>query len=382
MCQAFLYFPNQGEYMHYRSLLAGLGLACAVLAPQAARATDVANTAYVEGMQHTPLYIAINQPTIEALYAGANGPGMPGIYHAPPGVGVVPAALGGALGMAIVDASIKAGNHSFAEAHIHALREQCKDANLQENVQKGILDASRDVSWMAGGTTQVVADAKDITPPQDTTGWLEVHTRYALSTDFSHVIVIADVELFRPMPGHEGDWRHKPAFHNTVVYQSQAIHIADKTPADAERMLAEENAHWDQAAINAEIDALNQGSPHDPDMKLRRKALLAKLDQHKRAVTNAKAAHWNRDEQAELYASAWGADNAAALRQSLHEGGQEVGKLVALTFSGRQEDPVAGTASASTDDVPQRAENLRKNGDATSLVGKDVLMVGSYFTGS
>jgi hypothetical protein len=286
--------------------------------------------------------------------------------------------------MAIVSAATKADNHRFAETHIATLRDASKSAGLQDLLQQSILDSSRQVSWLSGGSTQVVADAKSIAPAQETSSWLEVNARYALSVDFSHVVVVADVELFRQMPGaNDGDWRHKPAFHNTVVFQSDALHIPDKTPADSERMLAEENARWNQAAINAEIDELNSLPRFDTTVGKRRRALAEKIDQHKKNLAAAQSSTWDRNQLADEYARAWGNHDQAALKQALHDGGAEIGKMIALTFSGQHDNVPAheGQAAASHDESSTRLDYVQRNGDVVSVLGNDKLMVGPYFTG-
>ncbi|WP_130619987.1 hypothetical protein [Dyella amyloliquefaciens] len=371
----------------HRKLLASLCLAGAVALPHNAHAGDVNNASYVTGLQQTPMLLVMDQTAVEALYAGINGNATPTLTPAYPmswsGIGVNVA--GGALGMAFVSAAEKAGNHKFAEQHIARLREVSKGSALPEQLQQAVLESTRDIAWLEGGTTQVVADAKKTEPSQDITSWVTIHPRFALSTDFSHVVVLAEVELFHQQVGGSSDWRHKPVFHNTLVFQSQSLHIADKTPADTERMIAEENAQWNQPAIDAEIDDLNKQPRFDATVAKRRRALVDRIEQHKKNLVAAKSPAWDASQLAYEYARAWGDHDAVALKQALHDGGIELGKMLALTFSGRHDNvdmPPGDTASAASDEAPKRLDYLQPNGDVMSILGNDKLMVGPYFTGS
>lgn len=374
--------------MLHKKWLAGLCLAGAITAFSPLHATDVSNTTYVAQLEHTPLFLAMNQPAVEALYTGVEGPVPPSLLSTPPisGMGIGVTALGGALGMAIVSAAAKADGHNFAETHVAALREATKNLALEEQLRQAILESSGNVAWLSGGDVHVVTDDKDIVPATDTTAWLVLRARYALSTDFSHVVVMADAQLFRQSPGDTSDrWRRKPAFHNVLVFQSEALHVPAKTPADTERMIAEENARWDQSAIDAQIDELNKQGLRDPIAIRQRRALVAKMDQHKKNLAEARSTEWNRNQLGYEYARLWGDHDAAALRQALHDGGLEVGKMLTLTFSGQHDNvglsTTDGTSPASSE-TPRRMDYLQPNGNAMSVMGSDRPMIGPYFTGT
>ncbi|HET6554497.1 MAG TPA: hypothetical protein VFG49_13305 [Dyella sp.] len=374
--------------MHHRRLLAGLCAAGAITLSSPTHAADVANSTYVAELQQTPLFLAMNQPTIEALYAGVEGPLPPSATTTQPmswkAIGVT--SVGNALGMAIVSATAKADSHNFAETHIAGLREATRSMGLEQQLQQAILESSGNVAWLSGGSTHVVSDDKELAPSPDMKAWLVLHARYALSTDFSHVVVVADVELFRQAPGDTSDrWRRKPAFHNVLVFQSAALHVPDKVPADTERMIADENARWDQAAINAEIDRLNKQGLYDTVAIKQRRAVVAKQEQHKKNLAEARTAKWSRNQLGYEYARRWGDHDAAALRQALRDGGLEVGRMLALTFSGQHDNvgvaSTDGTSTASSE-TPRRLDYLQPNGDVMSVLGDDKPMIGPYLTGS
>src|ERR1700761_9533760 len=120
-----------GSSMQHCKWLASISFVGMIAASFAVRAADVAATTYVAGLQQTPLFLAINQSSIEALYSGVDNGAVPsGLGHTQPmswsGIGVN--AVGGALGMAIVSAATKADNHRFAETHIATLRDASKSA--------------------------------------------------------------------------------------------------------------------------------------------------------------------------------------------------------------------------------------------------------------
>jgi hypothetical protein len=116
-----------------------------------------------------------------------------------------------------------------------------------------------------------------------------------------------------------------------------------------------------------------------------RRAVLEKIDQHNKKLAAARSPRWDRDQLADRYAQAWGADDGAALKQALRDGGQELGKMVALTFSNQHDNVQVSSTDASpapSDAKPRRLDYKATNGDVLSVLGSEALMVGPYFTGS
>jgi hypothetical protein len=251
--------------------------------------------------------------------------------------------------------------------------------------------------------------------PADAKAWIVLKNHYALSPDFSTLVVRSDMDFYRQQPGDSGDrWRSHPCYETTLIYQSDALAIPPKTDADRARLVAEENSHWDQAAINRDIRKVNDaGFTTDPGIRTLRRTVADRIHQHKQALQDAQAPYWTLPQRADWFASAWAGDNAARLQAAIAEAGRNLDAMLGAAFA-PSDDPAlsaapagpvivsaatpavastANPASASTAAVaatsdaaspearPVRTISVGKHGEVYSLPVEQALDVGQFITG-
>lgn len=380
----------------------------------------------MNGASAVRVYSVVDQDRIEAQYNGAQAqPGEPPMRAMmPPNTPIVAGAVGGAIAGLIIEKTAEASNRHFAEDHLKPLQDGTHALDLRGELQAAVQDGVAGLAWAdPAAYTAVNGKLDPVSVPADAKAWIVLRSHYALSPDFAALVVRGDLEFYRQQPGESSDrWRTHPCYETTLVYQSKAIEIPAKTDADRARLVAEENAHWDQAAINRDIQRINDaGYTTDPDMLTLRRTVAERLQQHKQALQDAEASNWTPAQRADWLASAWAGNNASELQSAIVEGGRNLDAMMRKAF-GPADDPVAaasatppavdatastavasatspapaattGPATASIEGIaatsgasapeakPARTVSIGKDGDVYSLPIEQALDVGPFITG-
>lgn len=373
--------------------------------------------ACMSGASAVRVYSVVEQARIEAQYNGAQAqPGLPTRAMMPPNTPILEGAVGGAIAGLIIEKSAEASNRHFAEDHLKSLQDATRSIDLRGELQAAAQDGATTLTWAdSAAFTAVDGKFDPATVPADAKAWIVLKNHYALSPDFSALIVRSDLELYRQRAGDSGDrWRSHPCYETTMVYQSKAMDIPAKTDADRARLVTEENEHWDQAAINRDIKTVNDaGFTSDPEIRTLRRTVADRLRQHKQALQDAQAAGWTLAQRADWLASAWAGEGASQLQADISEGGRNVVAMMRKAFA-PADPPVpaastvnhdlattatpaaASTASpamASTTSIaatfstaapeakPERTISIGKEGEVYSLPIEQALDMGPFITG-
>jgi hypothetical protein len=384
--------------------------------------------ACMSGASAVRVYSVVEQDRIEAQYYGAQMQAgqFPPRTVMPPNTPIVAGALGGAIAGLIIEKSAEASNRHFAEDHLKPLQDATQSMDLRGALQAAAQGDAGTLPWVDRSAYVLVNGKFDAASvPVDAKAWIVLQNHYALSPDFAALVVRSDLELYRQQPGDSGDrWRTHPCYETTLVYQSKAIEVPAKTEADRARLVAEENAHWDLAAINRDIQRVNDaGYTGDPEIRTLRRTVADRIQQHKQALQDADAPNWTPGQRADWLASAWAGNNASELQAAIIEGGHNVDAMMRKVL-GPTNDPVVaasvtppavastanavvaatmspaspattGPAAASTAGIaatsgistsapeakPARTVSIGKDGDVYSLPVEEPLDVGAFTTG-
>ena len=400
--------------------------AMTLCAPVAGFASDAGKgVECMGGASAVRVYSVVDQDRIEAQYNGALAPGQqPVPTIMPPNTPIVAGAVGGAIAGLIIEKSAEASNRHFAEDHLKPLQDATKSMDLRSELQTAAQSGAGNLPW-ADPAAYIPVNGKfdPASVPADAQAWIVLKNHYALSPDFAAVVVRSDLEFYRHQPGDNADrWRTHPCYETTLVYQSAAIEIPVKTDADRARLVAEENAHWDQTTINRDIQRVNDaGYTTDLEIRALRRTVADRLRQHKQALQDAEATYWTPAQRADWLASAWAANNASELQSAIVEGGRNLDAMMRTAF-GPANDPAApasamppaatsaastavasatgpataatsGAAAASTagiaaisgppapEAISARTVSVGKDGDVYSLPTERALDVGPFITG-
>lgn len=386
--------------------------------PIAAFAADSGKAvACMSGASAVRVYSVVAQDRIEAQYNGAQvQPGLPTRAMMPPNTPILAGAVGGAIAGLIIEKSAEASNRHFAEDHLKPLQDATRSMDLRGELQTAAQDGATTLAWAdPAAFTAVNGKFDPASVPGDATAWIVLQNHYALSPDFAALIVRSDLAFYHQQPGEAGDrWRSHPCYETTLVYQSNAMDIPAKTDADRARLVAEENAHWDQAAINRDIKAVNDaGFTSDPGIRSLRRSVADRLRQHKQALQDAQAEGWTLAQRADWLASAWAGDNASQLQSAIAEGGRNVDAMMRKAFA-PTDDPAPAASTANPDIVatatpaaastaspatastagiaatsstaaseakPERTISIGKEGEVYSLPVEQALDMGPFITG-
>lgn len=361
----------------------------------------------MSGASAVRVYSVVGQDRIEALYNGAQGlPGQPMHAMMPPNTPILAGAVGGAIAGLIIEKTAEASNRHFAEDHLKPLQDATQSLDLRGELQAATQSDTGILAWAdPAAFTTVNGKFDPASVPADAKAWIVLENHFALSPDFASLIVRSDLEFYRQRPDDSGDrWRRHPCYETTLVYQSKAIEIPPKTDADRARLVAEENARWDQAAINRDIKTVNDaGFTRDPQIRTLRRTIADRLQQHKLALQDAQAPNWTPAQRADWYATAWAGNNASELQSAIAEGGRNVDAMLRRAFAPAEAavasttspavastaDPAiastAGSAASSDagapDTKPERTVSIGKDGDVYSLPVEQALDVGQFITG-
>lgn len=291
--------------------LAGCAQQAQVIRPSAAQLHELEPVSVVEVIDQDSLAA---QDTFTA--ASAN-------VIAGPGVPIMAAAAGGALGMAIVNAEIKAEAKRFAEEHVQPLR-----AALQGfDARSALSDSLRQALILQParfGDFRMVATAPASVPRR-----LLVKTTYSMTPDFSALQVISLVSI----EGTGAD-SGKPIYRNMLVYQSKRQVAPRKTAEDSKRMTAQENQRYFALHVDDDIAKANADlNRRDPEAARLRTKINQEQVEHRRRLAQAASPIWDADTRAQYLAGAWAADHGEALKAAMQASGAEIAHMLQLDLA-------------------------------------------------
>lgn len=275
------------------------------------------SAAQLQSLKPLPVVEVIGQDSLAAQdtfsYASVNV--IPGA-----GVPIMAAAAGGALGMAIVNAEIRAEARRFAEHHVQPLRVALQGFDTNDAVSGSLQQALAKQSGMFGNYAVARSPAAAAGHP------VTIESSYAMTPDFSAVQVIAKVTI-----AGTGAAGGKPLYMNTLVYQSARMSAAAKTPADIERMVSAENHRYTALDIHGQIVRANAATTAEsPEANQLRKLVSAEQLEHKRLLKQAQSPWWDADTHAQYLCEAWATNHGEALKAALRASGAEIAHMLQL----------------------------------------------------
>lgn len=312
---------TQGESMSRGSKLAVamatvLGLGGCAQQAQVIRPSS----AQLQALEPLPVVEVIEQDSLAAqdTFTAANIDVVPG-----PGVPIVAAAAGGALGMAIVNAAVKAEARRFAEAHVQPLRVALQGFDARSALSDSLQQALAPQPAHFGNYTMTS------TRPTSTPRRLLVQTAYSMTPDFSALQVIATVSIQDAVATSD-----KPIYRNVLVYQSKRQVAPRKTAEDSKRLVAQENQRYSALHVDDDIAKAN-AEPNRRDSEAAR--LRTKINQeqveHRQRLAQAALPVWDADTRAQYLADAWAANQGDALKVAMRASGAEIAHMLQLDLA-------------------------------------------------
>lgn len=313
---------NQGNTVNRKikyavAVAMALGLSgCAQQAAQMVRPT----AAQLQALEPLSVVEVVSQDNLAAqdTFTAANVNIMPS-----PGVPILVGAAGGALGMALVNAGMKAEARHFAEAHVLPLRAALQGFDAKSTLASSLqLALAKQPAQFAGYTVAAVA-------PVSAPSHLVVQTSYSMTPDFSALQVIANVSI------SGNDVRQdKPVYHNVLVYQTSRQTLPLKTTQDSERMLAQENRRY--AALHVDMDIAKANAEieqRDLDTVRLRQKIDHEQIEHRAQLARAGASGWDADSRASRLAEKWAANQGVALKVAMRSSGAEIAHMLELDLA-------------------------------------------------
>lgn len=237
------------------------------------------------------------------------------------GVPIFAAAAGGALGMAIVNAEIRAEARRFAEGHVQPLRAVLQGFDARSALSDSLRQAMIVQPARFGDFT--AASAAPASAPRR----LLVNTTYSMTPDFSALQVISLVSI-------EGTDAGKPIYRNMLVYQSPRQVAPLKTAEDGKRLTARENQRY--LALHVADDIARANANHDrrdPEAARLRSKINQEQVEHRRRLAQAALPVWDADTRAQYLADAWAADKGEALKAAMRASGAEIAHMLQLDLA-------------------------------------------------
>lgn len=284
---------------------------------------------------------------------------VPNVQTFPVGAApIVPVALGGALGMFIVDSAEKASAERFAKAHVLPVQTALAGYDATADVRRSIGDAlAADPSVFAAVTPA------DHVPASAAGGHHAVAVAsYALTPDFSAVQVSLSLQIF--------DGGNKPTYANRYVFQSARKTLAPKTAEDVRQSIDEEDRRYAALDVNAQIARANALGRSTEGARLRT-AILAEQNEHRLRMASARKSVWDADASAQRLAAMWAEDGGVAVKRALQESGPILEHLIDLDLKAPVQTgdiPVSGKQIAGN---AERCVLMRRDGSLISLATKD-----------
>jgi hypothetical protein len=292
-------------------------------------------------------------------------------------VGVVSGAAiaGGLIAGALITAEANHEANVFAEKHVAPLLKALGDfdarATIRGPLQQGVATLPTHMSkWQALNSESKDQDLLPVNSPEGT-GWMVLRTRYEMTPDFSGLQVSTLAKLY--VAGAASGWRSNPVYSNGFTYQSALLQMPPKTDEVRKQMTDQENARFAALDLAKEIAKVNTSDPYDPEVTRERREIRDQQWQHESRLKQIAAANWNPEERATWFVKQWQADDAAALKADMAEGGQQTARMLALDLAQAQPlaaakpewDTVYQDDQRSIQDAPDGRVYSVANGDVT-----------------
>lgn len=160
----------------------------------------------------------------------------------------------------------------------------------------------------------------------------QIHVDYALSPDFSELVMRATVTINHSSGPNSPNRSPAIVYRNLLISLSAPAVMPKKTEVQKQRLYAQAMRGWDQHAVNAEIDKLNQegvsaGSSRDH--------ILQKLHLHDLAVKQALSNQWSYAEAMQYRVDYWQANHAQPIRDAINQGAQALAELLDENLQGK-----------------------------------------------
>lgn len=305
--------------------------------------------------QVLPLTVSETVPQTElqaqSTYTVANIQPLPG--SAP----IIPMALGGALGMLIVDSAEKASAERFARAHVQPVQKALAGYNASAEVRRSIGDA-------LAADPAIFAAVKPVADPPAPGGARHAVAlaSYALTPDFSAMQVSLSLKIF--------DAGSHPAYANHYVFQSARMTLAPKTAEDVRQAVDEENRRYGALHVNDQIIQANALGRSTEGARLR-SVIVAEQNEHRLRMASARKPAWDAEGSAQRFAALWAKDGGAAVKQALQASGPILEHMIAMDL---QTPPPAGDIPAAGKQLAGDAERrvlMRPDGSLISMAVAD-----------
>lgn len=313
-----------------------------IAALMAACLSACATQPYVEHLQpkqaalikDPPVYVVAAQSELASQYlSGTQGPTQTMYVRTPQyatGSGASDISTGQLIGAGIVAGLILygIGQHELHERlarrdrYLVQVQDALKRYDPRPDIESALLAAVQKQPWGTASALKVVGKLPESgTSPQ---GNVWITTDYALSPDFSQLVMRASVEI-------HGGVTHGLLYRNRLVFVSRRVDLPMKTEAQKQQLYAAAMKGWDQDAVNKEIEKLNR---EGVSAGAERDHMQQKLDAHDKAVKTALASQWTPDQAMQMYAEYWARDNGQALRSAVVEGTATLGEMLARDLDG------------------------------------------------
>lgn len=278
------------------------------------------SAAQLQGLEPLSVVEVIGQDSLAAqdTFSAVNVNVLPN-----PSVPILAGALGGALGMAIINSEMQAEARRFTEKHMQPLRAALQGLDAKATLGDSLRQA------LAKQPAQFGSYAVVGVAPTDGGPHIVVDTSYAMTPDFSALQVIAAV-LIRALD-NAGD---KPVYRSVLIYQSPRQDVQEKTVANGKRMLEQENTRYATLHIDADIVRANAAlARRNPEMSRLRQKIADEQFQHRQRLSQAAASSWDADTRAQRLAEAWATRRGEALKVAMRASGAEIARLLQLDLA-------------------------------------------------
>lgn len=247
------------------------------------------------------------------------------------GAAVGAGALGGVIAGAIIEANLRAqASQQVGRADALFAEQGCK-LDLGTPLADAVARAVAARPWGA----QVLPRRDVVTARQklddlveDTPERQQFTVSYSMTPDYAHLVTTIDVATHAAALKQAKARKDDPAWTDEIVIVSDAMEIADKTPADVEAAVAAEQARHRATGVGALIKAANAG-----DADARREAVKL-TDVNRRNLKEARQPQWTPGDAARKRASLWAADGCAPLRAAADQQVAEAEALLGRLFRG------------------------------------------------
>lgn len=305
-------------------------------------------------LRQPAIYISIPQKKLEAQYLWATAQQPQGVIpvqvpvpanEPAPSAGTMLAA--GLVAGLVVYGLEQHDKHEAIDAerkYLVTVQHPLQGYDPRAAIEQQLAASLRQQPWGQGSVVHVVAK-----PPQNDAGKgdnAQIYVDYALSPDFSELVMRATVAISRRTRTSAGGSAHTVVYRNRLIYLSDPAVMPPKTAADKQRLYARAMARWDAKAVDAEIARLNREGADESNGEARHR-MQEKLRAHDLALKNALADQWTGAQAMRFRAAYWAANDARPVRQAITEGTRTLAELLAEDLrAARPLQPAADHAPA------------------------------------